>query len=272
MNDLGLDLDQVRTWFPHEQDSPYVLVRVSNEHARGLSAALGTALRRCYLTDSLLSGRSTALSMPQTEIIAAKLPDAPHIMAGDFGEILVYLYQGAREHANNPLGATKWRLKQDRNQPAPHSDVVHFVLPHWPERSAQDAILCAEVKTKSTAGAFDPITAAIEDCLRDRTSRLGRTLVWLRERALVEDLGDVDVEHIGRFLNATDPPAAQKHFYAVAVVSTDLVQEELTAAPAEDPIDYTVIVLSVPQLPAVYTSVFAAASQATVAAEAAIGA
>ena len=267
MDDLGLDLDHVRAWFPHEQDTPYVLVHVSDEHAQGLSDAIGVALRRCYLTDSLLFERSTTRGIAQDEIIAARLPDVGHIMAGDFGEILVYLYQGAREHASTPIGATKWRLKQDRNQPAPHSDVVHLVLPSWPEHSAEDAILCAEVKTKSTPSATAPITTAIEDSLKDRTSRLARTLVWLRERALAEDLGDVEIEHLDRFLNATDPPTAQKHFCAVAVVSADLVQAELAAAPAEENDEYRVVVISVPQLRAVYTSVFAAASQATVPAE-----
>ena len=210
MNDLDLNLEWVRTWFPHEQDAPYVLVRVSDDHAQGLSDALGDAVRRCYITDSLLVAGSATPNVSQREIIAAKLPDPGATMAGDFGEILVYLYQGTGEHPITPIGATKWRLKQDRTKPAPYSDVVHFVLPAWPNSSAEDAILCAEVKTKSTASAFRPIRAAIEDSLKDRTSRLAKTLVWLRERALTEDLGDVQIEHLDRFLKATDHPAARK--------------------------------------------------------------
>ena len=270
MNDLDLNLEWVRTWFPHEQDAPYVLVRVSDDHAQGLSDALGDAVRRCYITDSLLVAGSATPNVSQREIIAAKLPDPGATMAGDFGEILVYLYQGTGEHPITPIGATKWRLKQDRTKPAPYSDVVHFVLPAWPNSSAEDAILCAEVKTKSTASAFRPIRAAIEDSLKDRTSRLAKTLVWLRERALTEDLGDVQIEHLDRFLKATDHPAARKRFCAVAVMSAELVEAELTAAPVEEPTTYTVAVISVPQLRAVYTSVFAAAREATVAAEAGI--
>ena len=270
MNDLGLNLERVRTWFPHEQDAPYVLVRVSDDHAQGLSDALGVAVRRCYIADSLLVETSATPNVSQREIIAAQLPDPGATMAGDFGEILVYLYQGARQHPLTPIGATKWRLKQDRTKPAPYSDVVHFVLPSWPDSSAEDVILCAEVKTKSTASGFRPIRAAIDDSLKDRTSRLARTLVWLRERALTEDLGDVQLEHLDRFLKATDHPAAQRRFCAVAVVSADLVEGELPAAPVEAPATCTVAVISVPQLRAVYTSVFAAATQATVTAEAGI--
>ena len=267
MNDLGLNLECVRTWFPHEQDSPYVLVRVSDDHAQGLSDAIGIAVRRCYITDPLLVDGRTRPNVSEYKIIAAKLPDPGATMAGDFGEILVYLYQGTREHATTPIGATKWRLKHDRTKSAPYSDVIHFVLPTWPDPSAEDVILCAEVKTKSTASGFRPIPAAIAGILKDRTSRLAKTLVWLRERALTEDLGDVQLEHLERFLNATDHPAPQRRFCAVAVVSADLVEAELAAAPVEAPTTYTVAVIAVPQLRAVYTSVFAAASHATVPAE-----
>ncbi len=245
-----------------------MLVRVSDAHAQTLHTELGIAVRRCYVTDSLLSERSVTFNHSRRDIIAAKLPDAGSTMAGDFGEILVYLYQGTREHASTPIGATKWRLKQDRTKPAPYSDVVHFVLPSWPTPSAEDLILCAEVKTKSTDGASTPIESAITDSLKDRTSRLARTLVWLRERALTDDLGDVQIQHLDRFLNATDHPKADKRFQAVAVVSDDLLEAELESAPVEAPTEYTITVVSVPQLQTVYSSVFAAARMATVAAEA----
>lgn len=263
MRDLGLALDQVREWFPHERDNPCVLVRVSVEHANRLSADLGLAVRRCYLDDSTLSVRSQSLEVPPEDIIAAKLPDPGSTMAGDFGEILVYLYLGTRELPNVPVGATKWRLKQARTQPVPYSDVVQFVLPAWPVPSPDDVVLCAEVKTKSTAGPSTPITNAIADARKDRTSRLTKTLIWLRERALGENLGDVRVEHLDRFIKAVDHPDAQKRFYAVAVVSDELVEAELPTAPTEAPAECAVIVMSVPRLQETYTAVFTAARHAT---------
>ena len=269
MNDLGLDLQQIRTWFPHQQEAPYVLVRVSGDHTKTWTDALGIVVRRCYVTDVLLVQSAASRNVAQSEIIVAKLPDAGSTMAGDFGEILVYLYQGAQEHPRVAIGATKWRLKQDRTKPAPHSDVVHFVLPSWPASSAEDLVVCSEVKTKSTKSAFRPIRTAIEDSLKDRTSRLTRTLVWLRERALTEHLGDIKLAHLDRFINATDHPEAQRRFRAVAVVSADLVDAELAEAPVTAPAEYTVVVISVPDLHATYTSVFAAARQAIAAAEAA---
>jgi hypothetical protein len=268
MNDLGVDLAGARTWFPHDRETPYVLVRVDDAYAKRWAEVLGLAVRRCYVTDALLSQSATVHNIPQLDVIASKMPDAGATMAGDFGEILVYLYQGALEHPRVAIGATKWRLKQDRTKPAPYSDVVQLVLPSWPIPSADDVVLCSEVKTKSTKSTFTPIKMAIEGCEKDRTSRLASTLVWLRERALTEDLGDLTIEHLDRFINATDHPPAQKRFRAVAVVAAELLEAELADAPAQAPPDYTVVVLSVPDLQATYTSVFAAARQAIAAAEA----
>lgn len=268
MQDLGLNLQEVRTWFPHEQDTPYVIVRLSDEDARALSETLGLPVRRCYIADSLLSTKSEHHGQTQRAVIAAKLPDRGSTMAGDFGEILVYLYQGTVESSSTAIGATKWRLKQDRTKPAPYSDVVHFILPFWPRPSAEDAILCAEVKTKSTRGSSKPIETAIADSLKDRTSRLTRTLLWLRERALTESLGDVRIEHLDRFIHAVDHPAAKRRFRAVAVVSADLVTTELQTIPPEMPSECTLVVISVPHLKTVYTSVFEAARRAVVSARA----
>jgi hypothetical protein len=265
MHDLGLDLQQIQAWFPHAQEVPYVLIRVRAEHVATWPEAIATAFRRCYITDGAIDSAATERNQPRERIIASKLPDPGAVMAGDFGEILTYLYQGAREHPATALGATKWRLKQDRQAPAPKSDVVHIVVPAWPAACEDDTILCSEVKTKSTDGDSTPIAKAIEDCAKDRTSRLAKTLAWLRDRAITEDLGDLTVAHLERFLNATDHPEARKRFSAVAVVSAELLEQELTAAPEAVHPDYTVIVVAVPELRATYTAVFAAANGAAMA-------
>jgi hypothetical protein len=264
MNELGFDIRQALPWFPHEQEAPYVLVRVSDEHARAWADVLGVPVRRCYVTDALLETRSKELGMPKSRILAAKLPDPGATMAGDFGEILVYFYQAAMEHPQVALGPKKWRLKQDRTKPVPMSDVIHFVLPSWPRASERDVLLCSEVKMKSTKSKYSPIKAAIEDSAKDRTSRLGRTLAWLEERALSENLGDVKIEHLDRFLHATDYPPATKRFRAVAVVCASLVDGELRDAPAETPAGYSVVVIVVPELHRTYNEVFGAARQSVV--------
>ncbi len=261
-DDLGFDFAHAAPWFAHAKSSPYVLVRVSDEHAKSWADSLGLAVRRCYVSDSVVNARVIELGVDESEIIAARLPDPGATMAGDFGEILVYFYQGANELPAAALGPKKWRLKQDRTKPAPHSDVVHFVLPSWPKPSANDVLLCSEVKTKSTDGDSTPIQSAIQDCAKDRASRLLRTLVWLRERALGESLGDVQIAHLERFINATEHPAATKRFHAVAVVCKSLLEEELENAPSTVSPEYTVVVIAVPDLKNTYSAVFHAAKEA----------
>nr|WP_259375528.1 DUF1837 domain-containing protein [Azohydromonas lata] len=220
-------------------------------------------MRRCYVSDSIVNTQAAAHGIDKAEIIAACLPDAGATMAGDFGEIIVYFYQGAQALPTLALGPKKWRLKQDRTKPAPHSDVVHFVLPAWPRASSNDVLLCAEVKTKSTNADSKPIQNAITDCEKDRTSRLGRTLVWLRERALKGSLDDgIEIAHLNRFIKATEHPPATKRFRAVAVVCQSLVDEELNNAPNTTSPDYTLVVIAVPELKNTYSMVFDAAMKA----------
>lgn len=256
MNDLGLDISQLLPWFTHEQESPYVLIRVLEEHAATWADVLGIPVRRCYVSDELLDEHAVRTARPKGELLAAKLPDRGATMAGDFGEILVLFYHAAQEHPSVVIGPKKWRLKQDRRKPISYSDVIHFILPSWPNPSARDCILCSEVKTKSTSGNWSPITDAIKDCEKDRTSRLAKTLAWLKERALYEDLGSISVPHLERFIKATDYPPAQKRFHAVAVVCSSLVQNELSKAPDEAPVDYNIVVIAVPNLKQHYEAVF----------------
>jgi hypothetical protein len=260
MRDLGIASTTIAELFETENNSPYVLVRVSKEDPKALADELNVPVRRCYIEDTLLDERAETTGTSKSEVLKAKLPDIGSILSGDFGEILVFLYHAATVSDVKPVGPKKWRLKEDRNKAAPYSDVVHFILPTWPQPSSQDRILCSEVKTKATDSNFYPISKAVTDCNeKDRTSRLAKTLVWLKERALLENLGTTKVEHLERFIKATDYPPAQKEFYAVAVVCSSLVDGELTDAPEEEPEDCKVIVISVPNLKRCYEQVFDAA-------------
>ena len=256
MIELNLNAEEVRAWFAREQEGPYALVRVTDEAVLRWLESLSLAVRRCYLTDDTINEHAARLAIPASELIAARIPDRGSTMAGDFGEILTFLYLGTATPAVSPLGPKKWRLKQDRTKPAPYSDVVHFLLPNWPDSSAADRIICAEVKTKATAGASTPITSAILDSNKDRTSRLAKTLVWLKERALFENLGSVTIQHIDRFQQAIDHPPALKEFYAVAVICGSLVDGELAEAPDERPNDYALLIIVVPNLQEEYHRVF----------------
>jgi hypothetical protein len=271
MEELGLDPTQVLTWFAHETGTPYTLVRVTASDANAWKDILRDAIRRCYISDEALRERVQKLEAilqgtfesRQTAIINSKFPDRSATMAGDFGEILIYAYQAAKALPLTAFGPKKWKLKEVRTKAAPYSDVVQPILPSWPVASVQDEILCAEVKLKSTSGPFNPIKVALEGCERDRISRLAKTLQWLKDRAISDGLGQVQIAHLDRFIQATNNPPALKRFRAVAVICENLVNAELPNAPQQNSPEYELVVVVVPNLHAVYNAVFDAAKAHT---------
>jgi len=233
---------------------------VTATQAAALPGALSLALRRCYLTDERVNAQSAQFPPPQ--VIAAGLPSPGATMAGDFGEILTYFYQGTTVLPNAAIGLKKWRLKQDRTKPAPYSDVVHLVLPDWPNPSTKDAVLCSEVKTKSTSAPSSPIESSIEDCDKDRTSRLTKTLLWLRDRAVTGSAEGASYQQLNRFIDCAGLPVAGRQFHAVSVICESLVKAELASVPGKASPNYTLVVISVPNLKTTYEAVFKAAMSA----------
>ncbi len=77
---------------------------------------------------------------------------------------------------------------------------------------------------------------------------------------MTEDLGDVDIPLLDRFLDAVDSPPASRRFRAVAVICDTLLNSELAAAPTAANSDFTLVVISIPRLHETYTAVFHAAS------------
>lgn len=264
MHELGLDAATVATWFPVETETPYLLVRVPTETAAAWAELLSVPVRRCYAGDETLRVNAKRTGAPLRELLAALVPDAGSTMAGDFGEIVAALHQAAQRAPEQVLDPKKWRLKQDRTKPTPHSDVVQFFVPEWPASSERDAVLCAEVKTKSTPGPFDPIASAVYDSKKDQDGRLIKTLVWLREQALRQSLGSVSLEHLDRFIQATDHPPAERLFRAVAVICTSLVDKEIAGASMEELDSTTVVIIAIPDLKRHYSGVYEAVLSSTI--------
>lgn len=266
VNDLGLEIDTVVPWFAVEPQAGYTRVAVAAEYTTTWDDILRDAVRRCYISDEQLAERAHVANITPAEIVAALLPDPGSIMSGDFGEIVGYIYLASREAATAVIGPKRWRLKYARTHSAPGSDVIQLILPQWPQPSDQDRLVCAEVKAKATAGNFAPIAAAIDGSQRDRTSRLSRTLVWLRERSLFQDIGTVTIAQLNRFINATEFPPHIRQYHAIVVICSNLVGAELaTLVPANIPAGCALAVISVPNLQNTYTTVFEAVHQSVAA-------
>jgi hypothetical protein len=257
MFELGLHPAVAAPWFVTQPQQGFTRINVAADTAATWGVVLRDAIRRAYISDQKLLNSAQASQQTRAVVLASKLPDPGSVMSGDFGELVGYMYLASRNPLEPTIGPKKWRLKQDRTKAAPKSDVVQFVLPAWPNAGEQDRLVCAEIKAKATAGSFAPIADAIVGSQLDSTSRLTKTLVWLRERALTDDIGAVSIAQLDRFINATDFPAYSREFHAIAVICTNLVEAEVaTLVPADIPTGCGVVIISVPHLRDTYTAVY----------------
>src|SRR4051812_39566468 len=96
MEDCGLGLTNVSDWLRASHETPFVLIKVRPEDVATWIELFGPAFRRCYITDDNLEKRSAELGISKRDVVVATLPDPGSIMAGDFGEILVYFYLAAK--------------------------------------------------------------------------------------------------------------------------------------------------------------------------------
>lgn len=257
MKELGLNLAEVETFFIESFSQPYILVSIAADKAAALTELLGVPARRCYIADGHLKTVVEGKGCSHETVVQAVLPNQGSVMAGDYGEIVTAIYLAAQAHPADVLEPKMWRLKSRRTAASEGSDVVQIQVPHWPVSSAEDVIVCAEVKTKSTNGKSTPVSSALMDSRKDREGRLAKTLVWLRERAILGDLGTVGIGHVNRFVKATDHPPATYQFRAVAVISSELVAEELTGVTLPPASECTLVVISVPDLKANYQRLYA---------------
>ncbi|RNM12225.1 DUF1837 domain-containing protein [Nocardioides pocheonensis] len=255
MKELGLDLAEVRSFFIETLNDPYVVVMILDDKTAAWSELLGVPARRCYIADATLQAIVDDKKLPFETVVEAVLPDKGSVMAGDYGEIVGAIYL-ASTITGDVLEPKMWRLKSRRTRASEGSDIVQFQLPQWPVPSDQDVVLCAEVKTKSTNGSSTPVADAIADSRKDRESRLAKTLLWLKERAILGHLGTVQLDHIERFVKATDHPQATYEFRAVVVLSSELVDAELAGVTVPHLGECTLVVISVPDLKANYEKLF----------------
>jgi len=255
-HDFGVDLPTWARVFGFVDETTHRRVVMSQVHMSAVSDTLGIAIRRSYISDEQVRKRQVETGHTAATIVASKLPDPGSTMSGDFGEILTAILQASREHPTTVLDSKKWRLKPDRNKPVQGADVVQMVFSDWPRHSAEDRLICCEVKTKATSGSSQPLRTALEDSRKDSDGRIAKTLVWLREKSIDPGLGSISHDQISRFINTTDEPLAHRDFHAVVVLSEDLVDAETLGISDYDISGRTLTVVSVPDLKQTYEEAY----------------
>lgn len=212
------------------------------------------SLPECYIAQAILRDRVKATALPACTILANKLPDPGSVMSGDFGEIFTLFFLGS-QRAEKVALIKKWRYKQDRRKPAPHSDVVLLYREFADKSSKNDFVISAESKQKATKSAFAPIEAAIAGLTLDQTGRLARTLAWLREKAIDQGHRE-EIALVERFTHDLAVTYA-KHYKAVAIIDRELLDGELTRQPSPAiNASFEVVVIGIKDLKVFYETVF----------------
>lgn len=223
--------------------------------AKAVEDFLVDRLPWCYTTKKHLQERFAKTGLAASVALANTLPDPGSVMSGDFGEITTMFFLASERRELTHL-IRKWRYKEDRNRAALHSDVIILYREDEKDATERDFVICAEAKQKATASKFDPISKAIEGFELDRTGRLGRTLTWLREKAIDHENAE-RIRFIERFAFGLTTEY-MKYFKAVAIVDRSLLDGELTRQielPQQDE-SFEVVVLGITDLKDFYERVF----------------
>ncbi len=245
--------------FTVENTTKYIVLKASEEELSKLLVSSAPEYRDCYVSEERIEQLIKEIGVSKEEIIKSFIPDNPSIMSGDFGEITAFFLVQEMELPLLVSGPKKWRWKEDKNRASINTDVVLF---HQDDNDRnKDFIVAAESKMKAVASNHNPISSAVEGSNKDHVSRLAKTLQWLKDRATKD--ADTDMLRVlKRFIDSQEDENGEykKKFRAIAFVDLSLIDAE-TLKDCEIPAikdELQVIVIGIPNLQAVYESVFKA--------------
>ena len=254
------DTEDMFFWFDdHQKLADAIDVRVHilpEEKTALLEEFLVANIPNCYITDENLAARMAETGLTASQILQNQVPDRGSVMAGDFGEVTTLFFLGSeREEAIKSI--MKWQYKQDRKKAAPHSDVIILYRDNPELASTNDYVICAEAKMKSTQSVHSPIKSSIDGYVSDKTGRLARTLVWLKEKEINHGNAD-SIAFVERFTDKHLDTEYSKYFRAVAIIDRAFIDDELSKAlelPDQNE-EFEIIVLGISNLKDLYERTF----------------
>lgn len=247
-------------------DGEIIKVTLKDEDRTNFLAKLPEFYRYAYVTETELDSRIAAFGTTRAEELAELIPDRGNIRSGDFGEILAYLFFKERHELMAIDGPLKWHWKQDKNTPAPYTDVILFACPNVDAPCIDDLLVSVESKMKATASESNQIQAAIDGAETDYVSRIANSLAWMRRKYRNEATKvGVDIENIKaiivkleRFINSDDKGLYTKKVKAITFLDKSWFHEDI-ARPIQRPtingLDLTVFAVSIDRLRAAYEEV-----------------
>lgn len=240
-----------------EEKAEFYILRLNHTEMEVFLSKIPLRFRTCYVSDNDLKTRAKNLRIPTIEVIKSYIPDVGNVMSGEFGEILSYHLLKEMYLPLKIDGPPKWRWKEDKNKPIQKTDVILFHR-NKKKPSSKDFLVSAEIKSKATNNrSYDPIQDAVDGARKDKISRLGKTLVWLRDKYIQDNNAD-DIEYIQRFIDSVEYGTYEKYYKAIAIIDQKLSRQELQRKRNIENLDadFEIIVICIKDLKTVYETTY----------------
>ncbi|MGB3466995.1 MAG: Hachiman antiphage defense system protein HamA [Cyclobacteriaceae bacterium] len=237
-----------------------LLFKLKPDQKDAFLASLPDAYRICYISDRLLIDKARANGETPEEFLKYVLPDPGNIMSGDFGELLCFLL--SKEFLKNEKshigGPRKWRWKQDRNKPAPHTDILLFRVKDKISKGnhQDDEVIAIESKMKATKSkSTHPIQDAIDGADKDRLSRMSKSLDWYNDKLALDKKPRLR-SILTKFRKPDEYGTFKKSFKAIAIIDDEFFEEEISKSVSDYSSDIEIWSISIGQLKEAYENVY----------------
>ena len=218
------------THFNFEKTDNFFIYRLKQENKEDFLSEITSEFRHCYITDKKLSEKANENKKTASKFLEEFiLPNVGNIKSGDFGEMLSYFFVIEHYAFNGTVifAPRKWRWKEEKNKASPFSDAVGFYREDKTTPSDKDFVVCVESKMKATKSDKHRIQEAIDGANKDRVSRLGKTLCWLREKYAKGGSAKMR-KYIERYSDPVGKKIYKKFFKAFTILDNKFETQEFT--------------------------------------------
>ena len=240
----------------NQKTGKYLIVQIEKQNCVKLVDELSSRMKTTYISEEEIKNSLRAGNTAE-EIISSILPTKGNIQSGDFSEILCfYLIQELYSEVELS-GPIKWRWKEAKDDPGKKTDVVLFSFVPGTSPNQDDLVIAAEVKGRATNSGNPRMKDAIEGAKKDSIRRLAITLNWLHDKSIKEADQNLKLV-VSRYLKPSDTISYKKHFKAVVVADSLLVNEENDESREFPNLgdEFQAIIISIPKMKDHYESTF----------------
>ncbi|MGJ4748135.1 Hachiman antiphage defense system protein HamA [Leptospira sp. SA-E8] len=250
----------IHTLFNKIKKSDFSKFEFRESEWNSIKEYLKSHAKECYLKESeVVRFQGMTLDERKEYLRTHILPSEGNKKSGDFGEIFSYIFIHHEYEGNriNLYGPKKWKWKQDKNSPAPYSDVVFFHMKDQNKPHSKDFILSLESKMAATQPSRDEnrIQQAIDGAEKDRVNRLAKTISWLETKYERDNLQE-ELPIIRRFKDPTNQPY-NRLYYAIAIFDILYTENEISKGYSKPVDEIRLYILSINDLQKLYEEYFA---------------